>query len=227
PMLPVVPSEDDAPFIPLTGRLQWLVRRRAHKIVQARRLAIPIHPRIRIGVTVIVQNLVFEAQRRARGWMSHRQLFADVVLDPAVPALGDLPLERQFEIAEGLRRHQISTGAGLPVRLYRYIAAWDLHDGAVLDRPVGGRNLIPAAAAPAVEGCPIEEEAPTFTTLLLRQRIQRTRSSRSTHSHAWFGFGPRQRIRLRGTAGNGKHGQNRCRRHGEAPRKEWVGSVGN
>jgi len=82
--------------------------------------------------------------------------------DAAVAALGDLPLQPQFEIPEGTVRHQIAENTARFPRIAQQFA--------IARHPLGlGIALV--VQMPALQGLSIEQKPPTFGLLGLRKDV--------------------------------------------------------
>ena len=96
----------------------------------------------------------------------------DVVLDAAIGRRADLPFERQFEVFEGVHRHDVAAFEGLAVGGGGHVAAGYFADGAVFDDPVAFGDGIAAQTAPAGQGHPVEEQPPAGGLFRLGQRVR-------------------------------------------------------
>ena len=111
-------------------------------------------------VQVVVEDLILEAERRVPGRETHGQRLGHVVLDTAIRAGRDFPLELELEILVGCDRHDVSAFERLAVRSGWNRPARDLADHPVLDHPMLGGNLVASHASPTVEGLAVEKRPP-------------------------------------------------------------------
>src|SRR5262245_910322 len=167
-MLAVIAAEDYARLIPLAYGAQLLPRSRGNQIVQRTGAVARELP---VLVTVVIENLILESERRVIWRLGDGEFFGDVVLDPAVRARRDFPLPGQLEVGETVHRHEITAGERLPVRQRGHLAARDLLDRAVLDHPVSGRDGVVAQPAPADERPAVEQQLPPRVQLGCSQLI--------------------------------------------------------
>jgi hypothetical protein len=125
-----------------------------------------IHAQFGVGVILVIQYLIFGA-----GNIDRLQFHLAVLLgldllgqveDTRIAALGDLPLQFEFEILELVREDQVAA-----VGLLRFAAARAVEfDRTVVDRPLG-RNVVLAVTAPAVERLAVEDHV--VAVLVLRE----------------------------------------------------------
>jgi len=120
-VLTVASLEDDAPFVELAHRLQMLVCARFLQIVERSRGAVRTVSCVR--VSIVVENLIFETERGVAGGRVRRHRLGNVVLDAAIGAGRDLPLERELEVLERVEGHDVPAFEGLPIRCLGNLAA--------------------------------------------------------------------------------------------------------
>ena len=158
----------DLRLVPLAEGL-GVLRHGGDHVVERRRLAVAVHAQFGVGVILVIQYLIFGA-----GNIDRLQFHLAVLLgldllgqveDTRIAALGDLPLQFEFEILELVREDQVAA-----VGLLRFAAARAVEfDRTVVDRPLG-RNVVLAVTAPAVERLAVEDHV--VTLLVDRKRRQ-------------------------------------------------------
>src|SRR5437899_2416492 len=148
PVLDMVPLDQDANLVPLTGGLHDPCGRGIEAVGRARRR----QARLAVGMARVVQHLHFGA-----GPVDGVVVLAGAVKDPAVAPWRDVPLERQLEVAELLARDDVARGR-------------DARERAVHDLP-SGRQRVHLEAAPTGGSLAVEQESPARGALGGRQRI--------------------------------------------------------
>src|SRR2546430_12703346 len=148
PVLDVVPLDQEADLIPLTGGFHDQGGRRVEAEVGARRR----QARLAVGVARVVQHLHLGGRP-----VDGVAVLARAVEDPAVAPRRDVPLERQLEVAELLARDDVAGGR-------------DARERAVHDLP-SGRQRVHLEAAPTGGSLAVEQEPPARGALGGRQRI--------------------------------------------------------
>ena len=138
---------DDAPLIPLAGRLDHGFRWSVQGEVTARR----VHG---LGsVLAVVGDLILRP-----GLVGLPARFVHAVEHAAVFARRDLPVEAEFKAAVGLHGHEV--------------AAWSDQDDRAVDRLPARRHLCPFVAAPSRQALAVEEGLVTGRLFLGRQFIR-------------------------------------------------------
>src|SRR5205814_4892520 len=124
--------------------LERLVRRRRDGVVERRGGA--VGPDLRVGMPLVVDHLVLVRDRPAA-------ILGDEILDAAVAAGRDLPLEAEIEVVEGV------DGDDVAAALRVLTAAGLVDQPAILHDPAGRRKRRFLEAAPAGGRLTVEQRA--------------------------------------------------------------------
>src|SRR5258707_14341442 len=160
PVLDVVAAYEDPRLVPFAHRPQRLVRGRRQDVVEGAGLAMGAHLGVRM--TRVVEHLVLVRDRPFA-------VLGDEILEAAVAARGDAPVEAQVEVGEALCGHDVSA----PVRVAG--PGRDVRERAVLHHPAVLGEVRLLEAAPARRRLAVEEEAPARLLLRGRELVGRRR----------------------------------------------------
>src|SRR3954451_8100582 len=164
-MLTVRAAEDEARTIPLASRLHCFSRVRREHVVERTGA---VRRQLVVLVRGVVDHLVLPPLRRVRRRKRGRELFRDVVLQPAVPGARDLPLPLALEVLIRTVRDEIEADERLPVRLHGAFALWQMLDCAVADGPESRGHCRKTEGVPSRERAAVEERVPVVATRLSR-----------------------------------------------------------
>ena len=166
----MIAVQNDDRVIPLADRVDRAIGGRRDEIVQR---AGAVDAQLAVGMTVVIEHLVFEAF----GGMSRRQLrgelFRHVVLHAAVARGADLPVPRQLEVAIRADGEEIAPLGGLAVCLHRHASARDLANRAIFNGPVPRGYAGKAEPAPPGQRNAIEQQLPSGASLIGAELVGR------------------------------------------------------
>src|SRR3954451_18223362 len=150
PVLDVVAADDQADLVPFADRVRG-VRRGCDQIVERSGGPVAVLAHLRVGMPLVVQDLHLVPDTRVTRAAGR---FRNQVLEAAVAAGCELPLERQLEVAVLAGGDDVTADSWL-------LALGALLDGAVDTRPPGGREGGRVVAAPPLGGLAVEQQLPS------------------------------------------------------------------
>jgi hypothetical protein len=152
-MFDVLAADNDARGVPVTDGIGLLRGRRRNQIVERGQGAIAVAAELRVGMPLVVEDLVLAADgRTAAGFGAGAgdgvEVGLDEILDAAVRARREFEIGDEFEIGETFARDDVAAGGGFLAVVFQN------GEDTVFDDPAFGGKRLGAGAAPAVRGLP-------------------------------------------------------------------------